>query len=73
MALAAALGEALRVEGFALVGAVVLCAEGPDEALQAWRSLPANVAVLLLTARAASWLGDAPRSRPDLLIAVMRE
>jgi vacuolar-type H+-ATPase subunit F/Vma7 len=73
MALTAALGEALRVEGFALAGAVVLRAEGPEEALAAWRSLPADVAVLVLTARAASWLGDALRSRPDVLIAVMRE
>lgn len=73
MPLAAALGEALRVDGFALAGAVVLRAEGPDEALAAWRSLPADVGVLVLTARAASWLGDAVRSRPDVLIAVMRE
>lgn len=73
MPLAAALGEALRVEGFALAGAVVLRAEGPDEARQAWRSLPAGVAVLVLTERAASWLGDDLRSRPDVLIAVMRQ
>jgi len=73
MAMAAALGEALRVEGYALAGAVVLCAEGPDEAQRAWRSLPPDVAVLVLTDRAASWLGDTLRSRPDVLIAVMRE
>jgi vacuolar-type H+-ATPase subunit F/Vma7 len=72
MSLAAVIGEAVRVEGFALAGVVVLRAEGPDEAQEAWRSLPADVAVLVLTARAASWLGDTPRSRPDVLVTVMR-
>lgn len=50
----------MRTAGFALAGAVVLAAENQDEARAAWRSLPADVAVLVLTARAAGWLGEAP-------------
>jgi vacuolar-type H+-ATPase subunit F/Vma7 len=60
MGRAAVIGEQARTAGFALAGAVVLTAESPDEARAAWRSLPADVSVLVLTARAASWLGEAP-------------
>ena len=75
---AAVIGEATRTEGFALAGAVVFTAENLDEAHAAWRSLPADVAVLVLTARAAAWLDDAlhtgpGRSRPGMLLAVMPE
>jgi vacuolar-type H+-ATPase subunit F/Vma7 len=71
MSRAAVIGEAVQTEGFALAGAVVLTAEDAAQAHAAWRSLPADVAVLVLTARAAAWLGDAPQSRPGLLLAVM--
>ena len=50
MARAAVIGEAVRTAGFALAGAVVLAAENPEEARAAWRSLPADVSVLVLTA-----------------------
>ena len=69
---AAVIGEAVRTGGFALVGAMVITAEDAGQARTAWDSLPSDVAVLVLTASAAAWLGDVPRSRPDLLIAVMR-
>jgi vacuolar-type H+-ATPase subunit F/Vma7 len=77
MARAAVIGEATRTAGFALAGAVVLVAENSDEARTAWRSLPADIAVLVLTARAAAWLGGAastspsPLTRHDLLLVVM--
>jgi len=72
MARAAVIGEAVRTAGFALAGAVVLSAENPEEAQVAWDSLPADIAVLVLTPRAATWLGgEAPRSRRDVLRAVM--
>ena len=61
MARAAVIGEAVRTVGFALAGAVVATAENPEETRAAWRSLPSDVAVLVLTARAAAWLGDARR------------
>ncbi len=73
MARAAVIGEAVRTAGFALAGAVVLAAENEEEARAAWRSLPADVAVLVLTARAAAWLGQAPQSRRDVLLVVMPE
>lgn len=53
----AAIGEASAVSGFALGGAHVLVAEGPDEVGSAWRSLPASVVVVVLTAGAAHALG----------------
>jgi vacuolar-type H+-ATPase subunit F/Vma7 len=73
MSKAAVIGEVTRTEGFALAGAVVFTAENPDEVHAAWRSLPADVAVLVLTARAAAELGDAIASRPGMLLAVMPE
>jgi len=68
---AAVIGEELRVQGYALAGAVVRAADDEAGALRAWRELPGDVAVVLLTARAAAWLaGELPR-RPDLLPVVM--
>jgi vacuolar-type H+-ATPase subunit F/Vma7 len=49
----AAIGEQIHVEGFALAGAVACPAENPDEVLAAWRSLPPDVAVVILTPSAA--------------------
>lgn len=71
MSRAAVIGEPARTAGFALAGALVYPAETPDEARAAWAGLPADVAVVILTPRAASWLGPVPRSRRDLLLAVM--
>ncbi len=73
MARAAVIGEAVRTAGFALAGAVVLAAENEEEADAAWRSLPADVAVLVLTARAAAWLGQERQPRRDVLLVVMPE
>ena len=71
MSRAAVIGEAVRTAGFGLAGAVVATAETPEETRAAWRALPADVAVLVLTPRAAAWLGDAPAARPDVLVEVM--
>ena len=77
MAQAAVIGEATRTAGFALAGAVVLVAENAAEARMAWDSMPADIAVLVLTASAAAWLGEAPSISPsrstrhDLLLVVM--
>ena len=72
MSRAAVIGEAVRTEGFALAGALVFPAENAGQAQAAWRALPDDVRVLVLTGRAAAWLGDVVRSRPDVLLAVMR-
>jgi vacuolar-type H+-ATPase subunit F/Vma7 len=73
MSRAAVIGEAVRTAGFALAGAVVTAVETPEEARAAWRALPADVAVLVLTPRASSWLGDGPEPPRDVLIVVMPE
>ena len=71
MSRAAVIGEGVRTAGFALAGAVVVTAETAQEAGAAWRALPADVAVLVLTPRAAAWLGDAPQPRRHMLVVVM--
>jgi vacuolar-type H+-ATPase subunit F/Vma7 len=68
---AAVIGEGVRTASFALGGAVVVMAETAEEVRAAWRELPADVAVVVLTPRAAAWLGDAPQSRRDVLVVVM--
>ena len=73
MARAAVIGEAVRTSGFALAGAVVTTAETPEETRAAWRALPADIAVLILSPRAAGWLSDALSARRDLLVVVMPE
>jgi vacuolar-type H+-ATPase subunit F/Vma7 len=67
---AAVIGEAVRAQGYALAGAVVYPAEDADQARAAWRSLPPDTAVVVLTARAAAWLCEAQR-RDGVLAVVM--
>jgi vacuolar-type H+-ATPase subunit F/Vma7 len=66
-----ALGEAVRVGGFALGGATVLAAEDPDDVRRIWASLPDDVAVVLLTSDAASALAGVAPAREGVLRAVM--
>jgi len=73
LARAAVIGEAVRTAGFALAGAIVTTAETAEETRAAWRALPADVAVLVLTSRAARLLGDAPEPPRDVLMVVMPE
>jgi vacuolar-type H+-ATPase subunit F/Vma7 len=54
----AAIGAEVAVQGFGLAGALVLAADGPDEVQTAWRSLPADVAVVILTRDAIAALPD---------------
>lgn len=53
------LGEGILVAGYALAGARVLPADDPEAMLTRWASLSgsADVAVVVLTARAAEVLG----------------
>ncbi|WP_220502009.1 V-type ATP synthase subunit F [Microbispora sp. H10670] len=55
----AVIGEAVRVAGFGLAGALVLVAEDAAEVRTAWRSLGPGVAVVVLTPRAAKALDAA--------------
>jgi vacuolar-type H+-ATPase subunit F/Vma7 len=59
-----AIGEADRVSGFALAGVAVAAADNHDDALAAWKALPDDAAVVILTPAARVAL--APElSRPD--------
>lgn len=65
----AVIGERGKVLEFGLPGAIVLPAEGPEAVLAAWRSLGEDVAVVVLTSRAARTLAGRTASWP--LTAVM--
>jgi len=67
----AVIGEAVRVQGYALAGAVVYPAEDAGQARAAWHAMPSDIAVVVLTARAAAWLGEAPQRRDGVLPVVM--
>jgi hypothetical protein len=49
----AALGEQLRIQGFGLAGALAVAADTPEAADAAWRDLPADVTLVILTPAAA--------------------
>lgn len=65
------LGEASLVDGFRLAGASVLAAAGPGQVEQAWRSLPEDTALLVMTPMAAGVLGARLVDRPRLTWVVM--
>lgn len=74
MARVAALGEQVRIAGFALAGALTVPAETPDAVRAAWDGLPPDVVLVVLTPAAAralaARLADASAER---LTAVMPE
>ncbi|MFJ8200785.1 V-type ATP synthase subunit F [Streptomyces sp. NPDC096152] len=57
MSTVAAIGERDRVCGLALAGVAVHAAEGPEAAREAWQGLSPEVALVVLTPRAAEALG----------------
>jgi vacuolar-type H+-ATPase subunit F/Vma7 len=61
------LGERARVEGFGLVGATVLATDDPTAA---WRDLPPDVALVVLTPAAAAELGALVHA-PDAPLTVV--
>jgi len=58
MSTIAAIGEPERIAGFAFAGVQVCAAEDPDAARAAWRALPEQVALLILTPTAHAALRD---------------
>lgn len=66
-----AIGEQVRVAGFALAGVHTLPAEEPDAVREAWRNLPDDVELVILTPAAADALGPAPPEATTPLSAVM--
>jgi vacuolar-type H+-ATPase subunit F/Vma7 len=58
MAGVAVIGERVRVQGFALAGALVAAADDAAAVRSAWACLDDDVAVVVLTPRAAEALTD---------------
>lgn len=73
MARAAVIGEALRIYGYGLAGALLFPASDQPGAVRAWQDLPDDVAVVLLTGQAAGWLEEEIPRRPGVLPVVMPE
>ena len=68
----AVLGEAVLVEPYALAGALAVVAGEPAAVRTAWASLPADIAVVVLTPAAAAALADdVALQRDDLLTVTM--
>ncbi|MFB6612692.1 V-type ATP synthase subunit F [Streptomyces sp. NPDC056367] len=70
MGTVAAVGEHMRVRGFALAGVTVLEAERAEDVREVWRSLPDDVSLVILTPAAAEALGPEPAGT-RFLTAVM--
>lgn len=73
MSRAAAIGEDVRLAGYALAGVEVLAAGDEVEALAAWDRLPGDVACLILTPAAETALRSRLAERPRLVWAVVPE
>ncbi|MFF4585689.1 hypothetical protein [Streptomyces sp. NPDC001388] len=67
----AALGERSRVAGLALAGAVVLIADDPETVRRGWRSLPADIDLVILTPAAAETLEHEPALPADRRLTVV--
>lgn len=68
---AAAIGEDVRVAGYALAGVAVHAADDGAAVHAAWEGLPDDLDCLILTAAAREALGDRLHERPHLVWAVM--
>jgi vacuolar-type H+-ATPase subunit F/Vma7 len=67
----AAIGEHLRLHGYALAGAEVHAGADEDELAAAWEKLPDDLACLVLTKAAYTALAGRLQERPDLVWAVV--
>jgi len=67
----AVIGERSAVAGYGLVGALVMQAEDKASVDAHWAGLPDDVAVVVLTARAAELLGEQPLRASTRLTTVM--
>jgi vacuolar-type H+-ATPase subunit F/Vma7 len=59
----AAMGDPTRVRGWALTGASVVPAETSDEARRAWRELPDEVSLVIVTPGIAKAVGEPGNGR----------
>jgi vacuolar-type H+-ATPase subunit F/Vma7 len=67
----AVIGDEPLVRGFALAGALVFAASDAGEVLDAWRALPDDVALVILTEAAAAALNPQERTGDLPLVTVM--
>ena len=67
----AVLGEQTAVAGYALAGALTVCADDAQAVRSAWAGLPDDVDVVILTPRAAEALGSARTASLQRLSVVM--
>lgn len=67
----AAIGDRHRVQPLGIAGVDVHHAASDDEAVAAWQQLRPDVAVLIVTAQAASALASRIDDRRDLLVTVL--
>src|SRR5260370_36892618 len=64
MARVAVIGEPLRIHGYGLPDAILCPATDQAEAALAWRDLPDDIDVAVLTPSAARWLAREGAGRP---------
>jgi hypothetical protein len=73
MARVAVIGEPPRIHGYGLPGAMLCPATDQAEAVLAWRGLPDDIDVAVLTPNAARWLASEIAGRPGVLPVLLAE
>jgi hypothetical protein len=73
MARVAVIGEPPRIHGYGLPDAILCPATDQDEAVLAWRELPDDIDVAVLTPNAARWLASEIAGRPGVLPVLLAE
>jgi len=73
MASAAVIGDPLRICGYGLAGALLRPVADQPGAVRAWRELPPDVVVAVLTGEVAGWLAAELAGRPEVLPVVLPE
>ncbi len=73
MSRVAVIGEPLRICGYGLAGAVLCPASDQAEAVAAWRALPDDIAVAVLTPSVERWLASEIGRRPGVLRVLLPE
>jgi len=69
----AVIGEPLRIQCYGLPDAILCPATDQDEAVLAWRGLPDDIDVAVLTPNAARWLASEIAGRPGVLPVLLAE
>jgi len=73
MARVAVIGEPLHIHRYGLNGAVLCPAGDQAEAVLAWRDMPDEIEIAVLTPSAARWLATEIAGRPGVLPVLLPE